>query len=131
LSFLTSYGSAEWLLKWFKNQNSMFFCNQCPDLSPYDYHIFGLLRGMLCGCQFANDDEVDMVHTWLHTPKSILCRWHQKACGPKLQCVEKLRELHKKMTVYLFLCTFCKIKKTVNYPHFLKSPCSIEVTTCR
>jgi hypothetical protein len=29
-----------------------------PDLTPSDYHIFRLLKDALCGCQFANNEEV-------------------------------------------------------------------------
>jgi len=37
-----------------------------PNLSPSDYHIFRLLKHMICGCQFANNEEVkDMVRMWL------------------------------------------------------------------
>jgi len=30
--------------------------------------------------------------------------------------------LHKKMTIYLFLCTFCRIKRIINCLYFLNSP---------
>jgi hypothetical protein len=37
-----------------------------PDLAASDYRIFGPLKDALCGCQFANNEEVKvMLHTWL------------------------------------------------------------------
>jgi len=32
------------------------------------------------------------------------------------------RGLHRKLTTYLFLCTFCRIKEIINCPYFLNSP---------
>jgi hypothetical protein len=31
------------------------------NLSPSDYHIFGPLKDVLCGCQFMNNEEVSDV----------------------------------------------------------------------
>lgn len=37
-----------------------------PDFTAPDYHIFTLLVDVLCGHQFANDDEIkNLVHMWL------------------------------------------------------------------
>jgi len=44
-----------------------------PILTTYNYHISGLLKHVLHGCQFANNEEVnDMVHTWLQTQEKTL-----------------------------------------------------------
>jgi hypothetical protein len=57
-------------------------CN--PDLIPFVFHVFKPLRGVLHGCQFANDEEVkDMVHMASHATESILHRWHQEVHGLK------------------------------------------------
>jgi hypothetical protein len=38
-----------------------------PDLTPYGYHIFKVLKDVLCGHQFTNNKEVkDPAHKWLH-----------------------------------------------------------------
>jgi histone-lysine N-methyltransferase SETMAR len=47
------------------------------DFTPSDYHIFRPLRDALCGCQFANNEEVkDTAHMW----QNILHGWHHEAC---------------------------------------------------
>jgi len=44
-----------------------------PDLTPFNYHIFGLLKDALQGCWFANDKVVkDAVHMWFHVQPKIL-----------------------------------------------------------
>jgi hypothetical protein len=43
-----------------------------PNLKPFDYQIFGLLKNALCGHELANNEEVNMVHMWLHAqPKTV------------------------------------------------------------
>jgi hypothetical protein len=44
-----------------------------PILTTYNYHISGLLKHVLHGCQFANNEEVkDMMHMWLRAqPKTF------------------------------------------------------------
>ena len=37
-----------------------------PDLSPYDYHMFGPLKEVLGGQRFDNDEQVkNFMHKWL------------------------------------------------------------------
>jgi Holliday junction resolvasome RuvABC endonuclease subunit len=44
-----------------------------PHITPSDYHISRKFKEALCGCQFANNEEVnDMVHTWLQTQEKTL-----------------------------------------------------------
>jgi len=56
-----------------------------------------------------------------HASRNILHRWHYEVCGQKKQMYEDARGLHKKMAVYLFLFTFCRVKKVINCHYFLNS----------
>jgi hypothetical protein len=54
--------------------------------------------------------------------RNIFRRCHQDDRGRKYQCVEKLGDYIEKVTVYLFLCIFCRIKKIIDCPYFSNSP---------
>jgi histone-lysine N-methyltransferase SETMAR len=43
-----------------------------PDLTPSDYHVFGLLMEALGGKKFSTDDEVkEAVHRWLRSQRNF------------------------------------------------------------
>jgi hypothetical protein len=112
-------------VKWVKNRNSNFSpiqhtvhispsqITKVPDHSESHY-VDSDLQTM--------KKVQDMVHTWLHTqPETFftdgitkLMDWHNK-------CMEKLGGLCQKKTVFLFMSTFCRIKK-IRCPYFFKSP---------
>lgn len=60
-----------------------------PDLSPFDYHVFGSIKDVLSGHHFDNEKRVEaFVRTWLQTrPNSVFdegiktfrfrCKWIQ------------------------------------------------------
>jgi len=86
-----------------------------------DYYIFRLLKDARW---FANTDEVkETVHMWLYMePKTFLADSIRKLVAQSNKCVEKLQYYAKKMTIYLFLCAFCRTKKVINCPYFFISP---------
>jgi hypothetical protein len=102
----------KWPMKWFRNWNFSFYPIWLIDqTSSHIFTIFMNHAKMLCGWWFANDDEVkDAVHMWFHVQ-------------PKTFFADGIRKLTPNMTLYLFLCTFCRKKKIINWPYFLNSPC--------
>jgi hypothetical protein len=69
-----------------------------PHLAPSHYGIFRLLRDVLCGHQFANNEEVtDTVHIWLHMqPKTFFTDGISKSVGQSNKCLEKLGDYVEK-----------------------------------
>jgi hypothetical protein len=68
-----------------------------PYFSPYDYHIFGLLRDVSHECRFANGEEVkDVVQTWLCAqPKTFFTDDIWKFMDQSNKCMKKLRDYAK------------------------------------
>jgi histone-lysine N-methyltransferase SETMAR len=62
-----------------------------PDLSPCDYHMFGLLKGALGGQHFDSDEQVEnFVRKWLQTrPASFYDAGIKKLPIRWQKCIEK------------------------------------------
>jgi hypothetical protein len=79
------------------------------DLTPSDYHMFTLLRAVLCGCQFANNEVKDALHTWHHTQlKTFFTDGIRKLMDESNKCVEKLNDYVEKWQYICFCVPFVK-----------------------
>jgi hypothetical protein len=69
-----------------------------PDVVPYDFHTFGLLKYVLHGEWSANDEKVkDAVHMLLHTqPKTLFTDDIKKLIDQSNKCVGKLQDYIEK-----------------------------------
>jgi len=77
---------------------------------------------ILCGCQFANEDVKDVVHTWLSAhPRTLFGDGIRKCVWITVTMCGEARELWQKMTIFV-MCTFCRMKKRMNCSYFLTSP---------
>jgi hypothetical protein len=78
-----------------------------PDLTPSDYHLFGLLKDALRGREFSTDKEVrEAVHKWLRDqPKTFFLEGIRKFVDHWTKCIKKEGDC-RKMT-YLFNSYFC------------------------
>jgi hypothetical protein len=101
----------QWLLKEFENWNSSSSPHTAysPDLAPPGYHIFGPFKDTLHGCQFANDDIKDALHTWLHTHQKHSLQMTSGSLWTEVTNVWRSLGITSKNDS-VFLCTFCGVK---------------------
>jgi hypothetical protein len=62
-----------------------------PDVSPFDFHLFGPLKEALGGRRFRCDEDVkNAVHQWPRAqPKTFYCDGIKQLVGRLEKCVEK------------------------------------------
>ena len=61
-----------------------------PDLAPSDFHFFGPVKEHLQGQKFADDNEMEVVQSWLKaTPRSFFIEGIHKPVDRWTQCVAK------------------------------------------
>ena len=102
-----------------------------PDLSPWDYHLFGPLKQMLGGQRFDDDTGVEeFVHKWLQTRTSSFFEEGIKKIASSLKkCVSKSGDSVENDII--ILCFFLIESIKLNYGIYFIHSCVCLLYTSR